>query len=86
MPANPPSTAPLAMDPEPLVATGRVTGEIARVPAGQGGFGFDPVLYLPELDKTFAEISADEKNRRSHRGQAARALAALLRSQWLTVA
>ena len=71
-------------DPEPLVATGRATGEIARLPAGEGGFGFDPVLYLPELGKTFAELSADEKNRRSHRGQAARTLAALLRSQWLT--
>jgi XTP/dITP diphosphohydrolase len=53
------------------------------VPTGQGGFGFDPVLYLPELGKTFAELSAEEKNRRSHRGQAARAMAELIRERWL---
>ena len=70
-------------DPEPLVATGRAPGLITREPIGLGGFGFDPVLYLPEIGKTFAELSAEEKNRRSHRGQAARALVALLRSQWL---
>lgn len=72
-----------ADDPEPLVATGRAAGEITRAPRGDGGFGFDPVLYLPEIGKTFAELPADEKNRRSHRGQSARALVALLRSQWL---
>ena len=70
-------------DPEPLVATGRATGEITRQPIGSNGFGFDPVLYLPALGKTFAELDADEKNRRSHRGQSARALVALLRSHWL---
>ena len=41
------------------------------------------MLYLPEIGKTFAELDADEKNRRSHRGQSARALVALLRSHWL---
>lgn len=70
-------------DPEPLVATGRAAGEIVREPRGNGGFGFDPVLYLPEIGKTFAELPAEEKNRRSHRGQSARRLIELLRSQWL---
>lgn len=70
-------------DPEPLVAVGRATGEITRAPQGSGGFGFDPVLYLPELGQTFAELSPEEKNRRSHRGQSARALVALLRDNWL---
>ncbi|MDO5653955.1 MAG: non-canonical purine NTP pyrophosphatase, partial [Brachymonas sp.] len=45
-------------DPEPLVAAGRAAGEIARTPTGSGGFGFDPVLYVPELGKTFAELPA----------------------------
>lgn len=69
-------------DPEPLVAVGRATGEITRAPQGDGGFGFDPVLYLPEIGKTFAELSAEEKNRRSHRGQSSRAMLELLRTSW----
>ena len=64
-------------DPEPLVATGRSTGEITRQPIGSNGFGFDPVLYLPALGKTFAELPPAEKNRLSHRGQAAAAMATI---------
>lgn len=45
-------------------------GEIAEQPAGEGGFGYDPILYLPEFNKTSAELSMDEKNRISHRGKA----------------
>jgi XTP/dITP diphosphohydrolase len=45
---------------------------------GEGGFGYDPILYIPELGRTVAELSEEEKNRLSHRGKAARALAALL--------
>lgn len=45
-------------------------GEIAEQPAGDGGFGYDPILYLPEFNKTSAELSMDEKNRISHRGKA----------------
>ena len=45
-------------------------GLIAREPAGEGGFGYDPILYLPEYGKTSAELSIDEKNRVSHRGKA----------------
>ena len=73
-------------DPEPLVAVGRATGEITRAPQGSGGFGFDPVLYLPALGKTFAELPPAEKNRLSHRGQAAAAMLQLLRTNWLPAA
>lgn len=45
-------------------------GLIAREPAGDGGFGYDPILYLPEYGKTSAELTIDEKNKISHRGKA----------------
>ena len=57
---------------------GEARGEIAEEPSGRGGFGYDPVFYDPELQRTFAEIDADEKHARSHRGRAFRALAAYL--------
>jgi XTP/dITP diphosphohydrolase len=67
-----------ANDPCPLVARGTWEGRIARAPRGQGGFGYDPVFVpLGEL-RTAAELSAEEKNRVSHRGQALRALIARL--------
>lgn len=72
-----------ADDPEPLVAVGRVEGEIARTPRGEGGFGFDPVMLLPEFGKTFAELPPEVKNAHSHRGRAARAMVALMRERWL---
>jgi XTP/dITP diphosphohydrolase len=53
---------------------GTFEGVIARRPAGDGGFGYDPLLLVPELGKTSAELPPDEKNARSHRGQAVRAL------------
>ena len=71
-----------ADDPEPLVAVGRVAGEIPPAPRGAGGFGFDPVFVLPELGRTFAELPEGEKNARSHRAQAARQMAALMRERW----
>ena len=70
-------------DPEPLIAVGRAIGEITREPRGAGGFGFDPVMFIPALGKTFAELPAQEKNAHSHRGQAARAMLALMRERWL---
>ncbi len=70
------------LDPEPLVATGRVVGEITREPLGSNGFGFDPVMWLPEFGKTFAELPVDVKNANSHRGRAARAMVALMRERW----
>ena len=72
-----------ADDPEPLIAVGRVSGEIARVPAGSNGFGFDPVMYIPSFGKTFAELPVEVKNANSHRGQAARQMMELMRERWL---
>ncbi|HEY6269924.1 MAG TPA: RdgB/HAM1 family non-canonical purine NTP pyrophosphatase [Candidatus Acidoferrum sp.] len=62
------------------IVTDRVDGEILEAPRGSGGFGYDPVFYFPALQKTFAEISAEEKNLRSHRGKAFRQLLAALSS------
>lgn len=53
-------------------------GMLALAPAGKGGFGYDPLVFLPELGKTVAELSPEEKNRISHRGRAGRAMAAML--------
>ncbi|MCS6787043.1 MAG: RdgB/HAM1 family non-canonical purine NTP pyrophosphatase [Thiobacillaceae bacterium] len=61
-------------DPEPLIAEGRWYGEIIDTPRGSGGFGYDPHFLVPELGRTGAELSAQEKNAISHRGQALRAL------------
>ncbi|MCK9514571.1 MAG: RdgB/HAM1 family non-canonical purine NTP pyrophosphatase [Ottowia sp.] len=72
-----------ADDPEPLVAVGRVVGEITQAPRGQGGFGFDPVMFLPEFGKTFAELPVHVKNAHSHRGRAAAAMVRLMRERWL---
>ena len=72
-----------ANDPEPLIAVGRVTGEIARAPAGGNGFGFDPVMYIPAFGKTFAQLPVEVKNANSHRGMAARQMMDLMRERWL---
>lgn len=69
-------------DPEPLIAVGRVVGEITKAPVGDNGFGFDPVMYLPGFDKTFAQLPPEVKNANSHRGQAAKAMLALMRERW----
>jgi XTP/dITP diphosphohydrolase len=62
------------------IATGRLEGLIAEEPTGSRGFGYDPVFFLPELGKTLAELSADEKNRISHRAKAFIQAKDLLRS------
>ncbi|MBQ9233569.1 MAG: non-canonical purine NTP pyrophosphatase, partial [Lachnospiraceae bacterium] len=49
-------------------------GRIAYEPAGENGFGYDPIFYVPELDKTTAELDPVEKNNLSHRGNALRAI------------
>ncbi|PUE54948.1 non-canonical purine NTP pyrophosphatase, RdgB/HAM1 family [Limnohabitans sp. 2KL-17] len=72
-----------ADDPEPLIAMGRVVGEITRERQGINGFGFDPVIYLPQFGKTFAELPVEVKNANSHRGRAAQAMLALMRERWL---
>jgi XTP/dITP diphosphohydrolase len=62
------------------IVTDRVDGEILEAPRGSGGFGYDPVFYFPALERTFAELPAEEKNQRSHRGKAFRRLLAALSS------
>lgn len=71
-----------ADDPEPLVASGRVAGLITEQPIGDNGFGFDPVMYIPEFGQTFAQLPNEVKNANSHRGRAARAMLALMRERW----
>ena len=53
-----------------LTARGECPGTIAYAPMGEGGFGYDPVFFVPELKKTFAQLTAEEKNAISHRGRA----------------
>lgn len=66
------------LDPAPLLCQTRWEGLIVETPRGDGGFGYDPVFELPERGLTVAELSAEEKNRLSHRGRALRALVARL--------
>jgi XTP/dITP diphosphohydrolase len=65
-------------DPQPLVAEGIWTGEIARAPRGANGFGYDPLFLVKELGRTAAELDPETKNRLSHRGRAMTRLLALL--------
>lgn len=69
-------------DPELLVAVGRWYGEICDEPAGEGGFGYDPHFFVPEYGRTAAELTAEEKNRVSHRGKALVQMHKLLREAW----
>ena len=62
-----------------LQAEGDCHGTIAYAPAGDGGFGYDPIFFVPQLRKTFSQLTADEKNEISHRGTALRAFAVKLR-------
>ena len=71
-----------AQDPEPLIAVGRADGEIARAPVGENGFGFDPVMWIPEFGKTFAQLPVEVKNANSHRGRAAKCMVELIRARW----
>ena len=71
-----------ADDPEPLVATGRVSGRITETPVGDNGFGFDPVMWVPSFGQTFAQLPTEVKNAHSHRGKAARAMLELMRERW----
>jgi len=59
-----------ASDPEPIIVEKSWEGQILRELKGNNGFGYDPIFYLPELNCTSAQLSAEEKNRKSHRGQA----------------
>ena len=59
-----------AGDPMPIIACGSWEGRILEQPRGTAGFGYDPLFYIPSLEKTAAQLPAAEKNRISHRGQA----------------
>lgn len=63
-----------AIDPEPLIASGKWYGDIIDTPRGSAGFGYDPHFFVPNLNKSAAELSAEEKNAVSHRGLAMREL------------
>jgi XTP/dITP diphosphohydrolase len=68
-------------DPRPLVAEGIWRGEIARAPRGHNGFGYDPLFFIPSLQRTAAELAPEHKNRISHRGIALKKLLGLLNDQ-----
>ena len=71
-----------ADDPEPLVAVGRWHGEILHEAAGTGGFGYDPLMFIPALGQTVAELGPELKNAHSHRAIAARQMLTLMRDAW----
>lgn len=71
-----------AGDPEPLVAVGRWPGTVLDAPRGSAGFGYDPLMFIPGLGATVAELDADTKNRQSHRARSAAQLRALLHEAW----
>ena len=70
-----------ADDPQPIIACGEWRGEILETPRGQGGFGYDPLFLVPDLDQTAAEIDHSLKNVLSHRGNAMRQLLDRLRAE-----
>jgi XTP/dITP diphosphohydrolase len=71
-----------ADDPQPLVATGRWQGEILAAPRGTGGFGYDPLMYIPLLGATVAELPRELKNAHSHRALACRQMLQLMQETW----
>jgi XTP/dITP diphosphohydrolase len=71
-----------AEDPQPLIATGRWSGEILAEARGTGGFGYDSLMHIPALDATVAELTREQKNRHSHRAQACAQLLQLMRDSW----
>jgi XTP/dITP diphosphohydrolase len=71
------------LDPQPLISIGRVQGEITLEAIGDGGFGFDPVMWIPSLGQTMAQLDPAHKNQISHRGQSARQMVALIQESWL---
>ncbi|RMF18465.1 MAG: RdgB/HAM1 family non-canonical purine NTP pyrophosphatase [Gammaproteobacteria bacterium] len=70
-----------AEDPVPLICHGSWEGRILEAPQGTGGFGYDPLFWLPDLGCTAAELSPEQKNRLSHRGQALHSLLSALQSR-----
>jgi XTP/dITP diphosphohydrolase len=71
-----------AEDPEPLIAFGRWDGVVLWEPRGEGGFGYDPLMFIPSLGKSVAELDAATKNVHSHRAIASRQMLTLMREVW----
>jgi len=71
-----------ADDPSPLVAVGRWDGEILRAREGEGGFGYDPLMFIPAFGATVAALAADVKNAHSHRAIAAAQMRQLMQQAW----
>jgi len=70
-----------ADDPQPLIAEGEWVGELLTAPTGDGGFGYDPLLWIADCQASVANLPAAEKHRRSHRGQALARLVERLRQR-----
>lgn len=70
-------------DPEPLIAVGRVQALLTTERRGSNGFGFDPVLLIPELGQTFAEMTPEVKHAHSHRGISSQKMLAMVKERWL---
>lgn len=75
------SIALVSLDGKEIVAEGACEGIIIDEPRGESGFGYDPVFLIPEMNKTFAELGPEEKNRISHRARAVKALISLINRQ-----
>ncbi len=71
-----------ADDPQPLIAVGRWHGEILREPRGAGGFGYDPLMFIPTLGRSVAELDAGTKNAASHRALAAEQMRRMMQADW----
>ena len=71
-----------ADDPTPLIASGQWQGEILKEPRGQGGFGYDPLFWVPDQGRSAAELAKATKNKISHRGNACAALLQLMQAQF----
>lgn len=71
-----------ADDPEPLIATGRWEATISEAPRGEAGFGYDPLVFIPSLGKTVAQLDGAAKNAVSHRALAAGQMLVLMRDVW----
>jgi len=71
-----------ADDPEPLIAFGRWNGVILSMARGEGGFGYDPLMFIPVLNQAVAELGPEVKNQHSHRALASQQMLALMREVW----
>ncbi|QXZ09603.1 RdgB/HAM1 family non-canonical purine NTP pyrophosphatase [Comamonas sp. Y33R10-2] len=70
-------------DPEPLIAVGRVQGLVTTERQGSNGFGFDPVMFIPEVGMTFAQMTLEAKHANSHRGRSSQKMLAMIEECWL---